>query len=70
MKKSTIGMGVPHVNGEELKNGLITIPSLSEQTAIATFLDRKTAEIDKLIANKERLIELYEEEKKPSSIRP
>ncbi len=35
----------------------------SEQTAIANYLDRKTAEIDGLIAGKERLIELYEEEK-------
>lgn len=33
------------------------------QTAIANYLDRKTAEIDELIAQKERLIELYEEEK-------
>ena len=56
-------MGIPNVNGEELKNGLITFPSPSEQTAIAAFLDRKTAEIDSLIANKERLIALYEEEK-------
>ncbi|MCI5197515.1 MAG: restriction endonuclease subunit S [Candidatus Electrothrix sp. AW5] len=42
----------------------IITPPFFQQTAIATFLDRKTAEIDKLIANKERLIELYEEEKK------
>jgi len=38
-------------------------PSKPEQTAIANYLDRKTAEIDKLIAQKERLIELYEEER-------
>jgi len=41
---------------------LIEIP-LPEQTAIASFLDRKTAEIDQLIANKEKLIAFYEEEK-------
>lgn len=41
---------------------LLEIP-LPEQTAIASFLDRKTAEIDQLIANKEKLIALYEEEK-------
>jgi len=40
------------------------IPSLNEQTAIADYLDRKTAEIDDLIAKKERLLELYGEEKK------
>jgi len=37
--------------------------SLPEQTAIANYLDRKTAEIDELIADKKRLLELYEEEK-------
>ncbi|HZW78627.1 MAG TPA: restriction endonuclease subunit S [Flavobacteriaceae bacterium] len=40
-----------------------TFPSIDEQTAIATYLDRKTAEIDSLIADKKRLLELYEEEK-------
>ncbi len=63
LKESTIGMGVPHVNGEELKNGFIALPTPEEQTAIANYLDRKTAEIDELIADKKRLIELYEEEK-------
>jgi len=41
----------------------INIPPLEEQTAIANYLDRKTAEIDELIADKKRLLELYEEEK-------
>lgn len=39
----------------------ITTPE--EQTAIANYLDRKTTEIDELIADKKRLLELYEEEK-------
>lgn len=38
-------------------------PSKEEQSAIASYLDRKTAEIDELIADKKRLLELYEEEK-------
>ena len=42
---------------------LTAIPTPEEQTAIAAFLDRKTAEIDELIADKKRLLELYEEEK-------
>jgi type I restriction enzyme S subunit len=41
----------------------LAFPSLDEQTAIANYLDRKTAEIDTLIAQKQRLIELYQEEK-------
>lgn len=63
LKESTIGMGVPHVNGEELKNAFLVAPTPEEQTAIAAYLDRKTAEIDELIADKKRLLELYEEEK-------
>ena len=41
----------------------IQLPPSEEQTAIANYLDRKTAEIDALIAEKQRLIELYQEEK-------
>lgn len=41
----------------------IIFPPLEEQKAIAAYLDHKTAEIDQLIAQKERLIKLYEEEK-------
>jgi type I restriction enzyme S subunit len=48
---------------DKFSSALILIPSPPEQTAIASFLDRKTAEIDQLIANKEKLIALYEEEK-------
>jgi type I restriction enzyme S subunit len=40
---------------------LLTFPSLPEQTRIAHFLDRKTAQIDQAIAQKERLIELLKE---------
>lgn len=39
------------------------LPTIHEQTAIADYLDEKTVEIDKLIANKERLIELLKEER-------
>lgn len=37
------------------------VPPLSEQTAIANFLDQKTVQIDRAIAQKERLIELLKE---------
>ncbi len=39
----------------------VVVPSLSEQCAIATFLDRETAKINTLITKKERLIELLQE---------
>jgi type I restriction enzyme S subunit len=37
------------------------VPTLKEQTAIASFLDRKTTQIDQAIAQKERMIELLKE---------
>jgi type I restriction enzyme S subunit len=38
-------------------------PPFNEQTVIANYLDQKTAQIDDLIAKKERLIQLLEEER-------
>ena len=57
------GVSYPAINASEIGNIPVPIPSIKEQTAIASFLDRKAAEIDALIAQKERLLELYEEEK-------
>jgi len=57
------GNVVKILNAEDMCNFFIPLPPLLEQTAIAEYLDRKTAEIDALIEKKERLIELYEEEK-------
>lgn len=48
---------------DEMKNIKIGIPSPSEQTAIAVFLDDKTAKIDQAIAQKEQLIALLKERK-------
>jgi type I restriction enzyme S subunit len=47
----------------EMKNILIQLPSAQEQKAIANFLDQKTSEIDGLIADKEKLIELLQEKR-------
>jgi type I restriction enzyme S subunit len=47
-----------------LNNFFISFPESSEeQTQIANYLDKKTAQIDSLIAKKESLIQLLEEEK-------
>ncbi|AVM76075.1 restriction endonuclease subunit S [Magnetospirillum gryphiswaldense] len=42
---------------------LIPLPSVSEQSAIAAFLDRETAKIDALVAEQEKLIELLKEKR-------
>lgn len=51
------------INLEMIGSIKTPITTLNEQSAIANYLDRKTAEIDGLIADKKRLLELYEEEK-------
>jgi len=52
-----------NLNAEKVKNLLILLPPPSEQTAIATFLDRETAKIDALIAEQEKLIALLAEKR-------
>ena len=48
---------------EDFKKVGITIPPKLEQDRIVAFLDQKTAEIDALIAKKQRQIELLDEQK-------
>ena len=61
MRKHANGMGIPHVNGDELKKIQLVIPSLVEQTQIADFLDYETAKIDTLIDKQQQLIKLLKE---------
>jgi len=56
----------PDTNGAKIMNGemgeiFITVPSKEEQTTIANFLDRKTAQIESAIAIKQKQIELLKE---------
>ncbi len=57
--QSTIG----NVNGQKYSNLEIFLPSLTEQTQIANFLDRKTEQIDEFIRIKVRQIELLQEQR-------
>ena len=45
----------------DMKSIMLAIPSKSEQSAIASFLDEKTAQIDQAIRQKEKMIELLKE---------
>lgn len=57
-----LGSGVRQtLNYNDIANCDLIFPPIKEQTAIATFLDRKTAQIDKAISTKERQIELLKE---------
>lgn len=54
---------VPHIAPKDIENFIVAIPSPPEQTAIARFLDDKTAKIYQAIVQKEKLIALLKERK-------
>ncbi|MGA1826612.1 MAG: restriction endonuclease subunit S [bacterium] len=54
---------IPQINNKHIAPFEVPYPTFEDQTAIVNYLDRKTAEIDDLIAQKEELLKLYEEEK-------
>lgn len=64
VRAETVGMGIPHVNGDFLANLHIQLPSLNQQRAIADYLDRETTRLDALVAEKERLLELLAEKRR------
>lgn len=62
-KSNTTGMGIPHVNGNYVRETKLIIPPISEQLQIVRFLDDKTDLIDKLISTKEQKITLLKEQR-------
>ena len=60
---TSYGTKMPRTSWEVLGTAAVPTPPLDEQRAIAGFLDRETAQIDALIAKKERLIELLQEKR-------
>lgn len=57
------GGGQPNISQDVIKTLKISIPSQSEQLTIVNFLDYKTNQIDKFIANRQKQIELLKEQK-------
>lgn len=55
--------GVPGLNREDAHDKRVPIPESDVQKSIVGYLDRKAAQIDDLIAKKERMIELLKEER-------
>jgi type I restriction enzyme, S subunit len=57
------GSTISHLYQETFENLPYSLPTPSEQTQIARFLDHETARIDALIAEQQRLIELLKEKR-------
>ena len=54
---------LPSMTKGNLSSHLVARPPLSEQTQIASFLDRETEKIDELVAEQRRLMELLKEKR-------
>ena len=54
------------VSTDDIKNISVVVPPKEHQITIATFLDQKTAKIDKLIKKNETLVELLKEKRQAS----
>ena len=57
----SVGVSYPAINTSTMMNIKITIPTFDTQRRIADYLDHKTAAIDTLIADKQKMIELLKE---------
>lgn len=57
----SVGVSYPAISSSQVVNIKISVPSLIEQQAIASFLDTQTARIDSIIASREKKIKLLEE---------
>lgn len=55
--------GVPGLARELVHEMIFVLPSMTEQSAIAAFLDQETGKIDALVAEQERLIALLKEKR-------
>lgn len=63
LNQYSVSAAQPGLSVEVISNLPIPLPPLSEQSAIAAFLERETAKIDALVAEQETLIELLKEKR-------
>ena len=64
IRAETVGMGIPHVNGDFVGDLQVTLPPENRQRDIAAFLDSRTGELDQLIIAKQRLLSLLIEKRR------
>ncbi|MBK8638649.1 MAG: restriction endonuclease subunit S [Chromatiaceae bacterium] len=63
VESRSTGVSYPAVNASDLGDIKVSLPELRAQRLIANYLDRETARIDGLIAEKERMLALLEEKR-------
>jgi type I restriction enzyme S subunit len=63
VESRSTGVSYPAINASDLGDIKVSLPELGTQRLIANYLDRETARIDGLIAEKERMLALLEEKR-------
>ncbi|MDP2126058.1 MAG: restriction endonuclease subunit S [Pseudohongiella sp.] len=63
VESRSTGVSYPAINASDLGDINVNLPDISAQRQIANFLDRETARIDGLTADKERMLALLEEKR-------
>ena len=63
IRNNTNGMGIPHVDGNYIRDLPLFVPPIQEQYLIVKFLEEKIEIIKKLISTIERKIELLKEQR-------
>lgn len=64
IRAETVGMGIPHVNGDFVGDLQVALPPENRQRDISAFLDRHTGELDQLLVEKQRLLSLLVEKRR------
>lgn len=64
LNQYSLSSAQPGLSVDRIRELYMVVPPLTEQQAIATYLDKKCAEIDGLIAIKQQKIEALKEYKK------
>lgn len=64
INSKSVGASYPALNSDVLVATNILLPPLTEQTAIANYLDEKTSKLDQLVSNLENQIEQLQEVRK------
>jgi type I restriction enzyme, S subunit len=63
VESRSTGVSYPAINASDLGDIKVSLPEVGAQRLIADYLDRETARIDALIAEKERMLALLEEKR-------
>jgi type I restriction enzyme S subunit len=63
IQELTVGMGIPHVDADVLKDFITLLPSIDEQDKLYNFLESRISRINFLITNLQKMIELLKEKR-------